>query len=207
MSKPSGNGRDPHSPVHYAWVDLEGGDGQWTPGEKIRIFIDLLGDEIGPKELAVLVQLVDQVDGAAFLRREWVQLKIEDWAGMLAGASARVARRVKASLLEKELVVERGLDLIPPPEKDIVHGNVKAYRPQTPAERERRRFVRDGSLHVPKYGKASENGEEPDEKGSSTDEQESSPEAEEGSGSDGAYSPELPSWLSDDWTPPTSNGS
>jgi hypothetical protein len=203
MSKPSPNGRDPSSPVHYAWIDLEGGDGQWTPGEKVRIFSGLVGDEITIREFGVLVRLVDQIDGAAFLRREWVQLTIEDWARMLGGVPSRTARRVKASLLEKELVLERDPGLIPEPEEDLVHGNVQAVRPQTPREREKRRFVRAGSLHVPKAN--SEASEEQDE-------QEGSSEAEEGSSSgtseNGCTSaPEFPSWLSEDWSPPTSEGS
>ena len=198
MSKPKLNGQDPSSPVHYAWIDLEGGGGQWTPGEKVRIFSGLVGDEITPREFTVLVKLVDQIDGAAFLRREWVQLQVEDWARMLGGVSDSTAKRVKASLLEKELVVERSPNLIPEPEENVHHGNVSAYRPQTPAERERRRRVRAGNLHVPN-GEASENGEDPGE-------QEDSTEADEGSDS-GVDSLRHPSWLSDDWSPPTSTGS
>jgi hypothetical protein len=197
VSKPCQYEQDPSSPVHYAWVDLEGGGGQWTPGEKVRIFSSLVGDEITIREFGVLVRLVDQIDGAAFLRREWVQLTVEDWSRMLGGVDSRTARRVKASLLEKELIIERPPDLIPEPEHDLVHGNVQAVRPQTPSERERRREIRQGSLHEPgaTNGTAT-NGEASEEP---TDQEDSTKTDENGRFS----APELPPWLGDDWTPPT----
>jgi hypothetical protein len=197
MSKPCQYEQDPSSPIHYAWVDLKSaedldGEEPYAPGVRTRVFHKLVGDEITPREALVLIKIMDQIEGAAFLRREWVQLTIEDWCRMLGGASSSTAKRVKSSLLEKGLIIERDPDLIREPEEHRVHGNVPAVQHQTPSQRERRRQIRSGEFHKPRTN-GSQNGE------ASGKQEQQSNEAEGRS----ELSPEYPSWLPDDWRPPT----
>lgn len=195
MSKPRLNGEDPTSPLHYAWVDLKSGGDQWTPGKKPRTFRTMMREgEIGPREFAALVVIVDQTDGCYWLNRAWVQLTMDDWCRMLGGIPRRTARRVRKSLRDKELIVERKPDLIPPPKDDKVHGNVKAVRAQTPTERAQRRHIRAQNLHEPSTNGASE-------KESTSEGSEES--ASESNKSNSLSPDDLPPFLDEEWEPPS----
>jgi DNA-binding transcriptional ArsR family regulator len=85
--------------------------------------------EVNARELLGLVFVLDQTDGWRVLRRTWVRLTNEDWAEAL-GMSSRNARRIRDSLLEKNLIRRRR------------EGNSYLYQIRLPERDEERKRVR-----------------------------------------------------------------